>query len=105
MAIDEQKLRRDIEYFRCGRYHKTDIINALALSYTSKNLAEWIFDEALKKAERGGEDTKIIITLSEFKQLLSNFKIKGVRGFMPNGEIIYENRGAKDNRPENPFEL
>lgn len=84
-----------------GKITETEFINGLAISATPKEMAEWIYLRLMKEAEIGTQP--IVITQREFKKLLSIFKIKGVRGFKPNGEIIPENRGSQENRPDTLF--
>lgn len=103
MAIDNKKLMEDFNLLIKGEKSEEQFINDLALTYSAKELATWIYLELFKAAQKG-YDNKIVITQTEYKKLLSIFKIKGVRGFKPNGEMIMENRGAKDNRPDSLFD-
>lgn len=102
MAIDKTKLMDDFNSLLKQEITEEHFVNNLALTYSSKELAEWIYLQLIKDAEQGF-DNKIVITQTEFKKLLSIFKIKGIRGFKPNGEMIIEGRGSTANRPDTLF--
>lgn len=102
MAIDKTKLMDDFNSLLKQEITEEHFVNNLALTYSSKELAEWIYLQLIKEAEQGF-DNKIVITQTEFKKLLSIFKIKGIRGFKPNGEMIIEGRGSTANRPDTLF--
>lgn len=102
MAIDKTKLMDDFNSLLKQEITEEQFINNLALTYSAKELATWIYLQLLKDAERG-YDNQIVITQTEFKKLLSLFKIKGIKGFKPNGEFIPETRGSKENRPDTLF--
>ena len=102
MAIDKTRLMDDFNSLLKQEITEEHFVNNLALTYSSKELAEWIYLQLIKDAEQGF-DNKIVITQTEFKKLLSIFKIKGIRGFKPNGEMIIEGRGSTANRPDTLF--
>lgn len=102
MAIDKERLMNDFNSFLKQEMTEEQFVNNLALTYTSKELAVWIYTKLLEEAQTGF-DNKIVITQTEFKKLLSIFKIKGIKGFKPNGEMIIEGRGSTANRPDKLF--
>ena len=102
MAIIKEQLMDDFNRFIKGEIAEEEFVNNLALTYSSKELAVWIYNKLFEEAQKGF-DNKIVITQTEFKKLLSIFKIKGIKGFKPNGEMIIEGRGSTANRPDNLF--
>lgn len=99
MAILRNKLINDFTSIIKGEMTEEQFITNLALNYTPKELAQYIYTRMLNEIE----NEPITITQTQFRTLLSIFKIKGVRGFRPNGEMILETRGSKENRPEEIF--
>ena len=102
--INRKKWINDLKHNDTYQTNKDKFVIDLATQNTPLELAEWIYDLLLTNRFQVDEDTKITITQSDYKKLLSIFKIKGIRGFNDDGSFILETRGLKMNRPNNLFD-
>lgn len=97
---DMERYKEDVSKVLKGEMKANDLVNKIALNTTTYDMASWIATKLIDEIMYG---EKIAITQTEFRKLLSIFKIKGIKGFKQNGEMILETRGSKENRPDKLF--